>query len=439
MNGLIKYFLPAGLLFTATFLLTSMAQAEEQLIDKVAAIVDADVVLISEVNNLIQQVSRSALKAGKALPDQVVLHKQTLERLISESLQLQLADRMGVKVGDSQLEESISAIAQEQGKTREQYLAQLKADGISYSVYREQVRNEMIISQVRQAQVRRRIHISDQEVDALIALIKKQGAKQELYDVGHILIKVGSSASALDLEQARGKAQTIVDSLKAGANFHDLALSNSDGPKALEGGDWGFMNINEMPTLFAEVVQDHNTGDVFGPLKTSSGFHIIKILNTQGRKTVEQLEVNARHILIKPSIILSDKKAKSILNDFLQQIQSGEATFEQLAQQYSEDPGSAIRGGALGWASPDTYVPAFKTQVANLKAGETSKPFRSTYGWHIIKLDDRRVTDATENAIKNQAYELLFRRKFSEEAQMWLDELREEAYVQIIEIESSND
>jgi len=403
--------------------------AEEQLVDKVIAIVDGDVVLESEIREMLNRVKTSANKAQQALPEESVLRKQVLERLIEESLQLQLATRMGVKIGDSELEQNISSVIEKAGSTRAEFVANLQSEGVSYAAYRENARNEIIISRVKQAQVRRRIKVSEQEIDSLVELIKEQGAKQEQYNVGHILIKVSSSASATEIEQASIKAKTVLQALKEGGDFRTIALTESSGPKALEGGDWGFMGINEMPSLFSEVVKNHDAGDIFGPLKSSSGFHIIKILDTQGRQSVERLEVNARHILIKPSIILSDNKAKSILAGFLKQLEAGEVTFEALAKEHSEDPGSAIRGGSLGWASPDAYVPAFKDQVAKLSPGEMTQPFRSSYGWHIIKLDDKRVTDATETAIKNQAYDLLFRRKFSEEAQTWLDELREEAYV----------
>lgn len=438
MNGFNKA-LVFSVLAVCTTLFAPLLSAKEQLVDQVVAIVDANVVLESEMKAMLRRVRSTANETQQTLPADEVLKKQVLERLINESLQLQMASRMGVKIGDAQLEDSISSIIEKQNMNREQFLAKLQAEGTTYATYRENVRNEIIISQLRQAQVRRRINISDQEVEDLIKLIKEQGAKQEQYQVGHILIKVDSSANAQELEQASSKAVAIINALKEGADFHAMAISESAGPKALEGGNWGFMNINEMPSLFAEVLKGKNKGEVFGPLKTSSGFHIIKVLDTRGKQSVEKLEVNARHILIKPSIILSDNKAKSILEGFLKQIKAGEASFEALAKEHSEDPGSAIRGGALGWSSPDAYVPAFKEQVSKMQAGEISQPFRSTFGWHIIKLDERRVSDATETAIKNQAYELLYRRKFSEEAQAWVDELRDEAYVKIISEELQND
>jgi peptidyl-prolyl cis-trans isomerase SurA len=210
-------------------------------------------------------------------------------------------------------------------------------------------------------------------------------------------------------------------------------MTYSQGPKALEGGDWGWMTIEEMPTLFAGVVANQTKGSVLGPIRTDTGLHIVMVLDAEGLQKVETLEVNARHILIKPSIILSDQKAKSLLSEFREQLISGEANFAELARQYSEDPGSAVRGGELGWSDPSAYVPAFRDAVTRLAVGEISQPFRSTFGWHLLEVLDKRTTDTTNQASENRARQLIFNRKYNEEMQAWQEELREEAYVEILD------
>jgi peptidyl-prolyl cis-trans isomerase SurA len=196
------------------------------------------------------------------------------------------------------------------------------------------------------------------------------------------------------------------------------------------------MNINEMPTLFAEVINGAKKGDIIGPIKSGSGFHIIKVVDTRGLQTQEVVEVKSRHILLKPSPILSEDRAKAMLANFLTQVRSGDADFAKLASQYSEDPGSAAKGGELGWADPTMYVPEFTQTLASLQDGQISEPFRSTHGWHIVQLESRRQTDATEQFNSNRAHQLIFRRKFNEELQTWLDEMRSEAYIEIVEPES---
>jgi peptidyl-prolyl cis-trans isomerase SurA len=212
-----------------------------------------------------------------------------------------------------------------------------------------------------------------------------------------------------------------------------LAIASSAGPKALEGGIWDYMNINEMPTLFAEVVNNAKKGDIIGPIKSSAGFHIIKVMDTRGMETKEVQEVNARHILLKPSPILSEERAKATLEQFIKDIKSGKAKFADLAKQYSEDPGSAAKGGELGWAEPSIYVPEFAQTLSHLKDGEISEPFRSSFGWHIVQLEGRRTTDATKEFNTNRAHELIFRRKFNEELQNWLDEMRASAYIEVFD------
>ncbi|GGZ35405.1 MULTISPECIES: peptidylprolyl isomerase SurA [Shewanella] len=410
--------------------------AAPQLLDRVAVQINDGIVLESEVQNMVDTVKANAKAAGQSLPSDQALRTQVIERLILTRLQLQMADRIGLHIGDLQLDQTIENIAKQQNMSVAQMRAEIEADGNSFSQYREQLREEVTLGEIQRIQVQRRIQVSPQEINSLVKLIKEQGLKDVEYQVGHILIEVPSNPSSEQLEAASKRANAVLERLKSGANFRETAIASSAGPKALEGGIWDYMNINEMPTLFAEVITDAKTGDIIGPIKSGAGFHIIKIMDARGLQTQEVEEVKARHILLKPSPILSEDRAKAMLQQFLKQIRSGEAKFEDLARQYSEDPGSATKGGELGWADPSIYVPEFAQTLNSLKQGEISEPFRSTHGWHITQLEERRKTDATDQFNTNRAHQLIFRRKFNEELQNWLDEMRADAYIELFDPET---
>lgn len=414
-------------------LISTSSWAQEVPLDRVAVIVNQGVILESEIQSLVDDVKRNAEANNQSLPSDRALRTQAIERLIVKSLQMQMAERMGIQISDPQLDQTISNIAASQGGTVEQLRAEVLKDGVSYDDYREDVRQELIISEVRRANVRRRIYITEQEVNALVKMIEQQGAEQAEYDLGHILIGLPPEATDKDVADARDRAEKVLDLLKSGSDFAKIAIASSSGSEALEGGDMGWMNINAMPTLFAEAVQGKSKDDLIGPIRSGAGFHILKIIDTRGIEKVTVEEVNARHILIKPSIILSEDKAKQMLVDFKKQLQSGEADFAALAKEYSEDPGSALRGGELGWADPSNYVPAFKNALADLKPGEYSDPVRSVHGWHLIQLIDRRFDDATEKRKEDKAYQLIFNRKFSEETETWLREMRDSAYIEVLD------
>lgn len=407
------------------------AFAAPELMDKVLAVVNKDVVLASQQEALVQKVKASAQESGQSLPDGATLRKQALDRLIQESLQLQLADRQGLKISDTQLEQAIQSIAADNKMTLDQLRAQLAREGLTYAQYREEVRREILMNEVRRNQVRRRINISEQEVKQVVDILAKQGQQQQQYHVGHIQVALPDNPSAEQLNAAKSKIERILAALKQGADFRKMAIAESSGPKALEGGDWGWMSPQEMPTLMAEAVQGTKKGDIIGPLRSGAGLHIIKVFDTKGQQQVVQTEVRARHILIKPSIILSEEKAKGMLDGILHDIKSGKASFASLAEKYSEDPGSAVQGGELGWSDPNVYVPEFRDMVNRLQPGQISEPFRTTHGWHIVQLEERRSQDATNKAQEQRAYQLIYNRRFTEESQAWLDELRDEAYIQI--------
>ncbi|MFT5806665.1 MAG: peptidyl-prolyl cis-trans isomerase SurA [Moritella dasanensis] len=424
-------------LLSGVIIVTSLqAQAELTKLDEVIAIVNEDVILASDVNTLTISVKARATKAGQTLPSQAVLTQQALDKLIIDSLQLQMAKKMGMRISNAQLEDTLNNIAKGNDQTVEQLRQSVVADGGDFSGYKEEVRTQLLTNEVQRMQMRRRITISDQDVDNLLAIINEQGQKNLQYRVNHIMLRVPNEADNATMETLQAKIADIKEKLNAGESFSSLALALSAGPKALDGGDWGWMNINEMPTLFSEAVTNAKKGDIIGPIRSGAGLHIIKVTDMRGVDTVLTKEVNARHILIKPSVILSDEKAKSLLNEYLARIKSGDAEFADLAKAYSDDTGSAVKGGELGWADPSIYVPAFKLALQDLKKGEISPTFRSSHGWHIVQLIDRRTQDTTDKANRQKAWQLLYNRRAAEESQAWLNELKQEAYIRILDNES---
>ena len=424
-------FIIRALMLGAVLSFSSMAQ--EVMLDRVSVIVDQGVVLESEIAALVKEVKRNAEANNQELPSDRALRTQAIERLITKNLQLQMAERMGIQISDPQLEQTIGNIAANQNASMEQLRTQLAAEGIAYDDYREDIREEIIMGEVRRANVRRRVYITPQEIDTLMGLIEQQGAEQAEYRLGHILIGFPADPTDEDIQASRERAEKVISLLESGSDFTKIAIASSSGNEALEGGDMGWLNINAVPTLFAEAVQNKEVDSLVGPIRSGAGFHILKIVDTRGIEKVTVQEVNSRHILVKPSIILSEDKVKDMLAGFKEDVIAGEAEFEELAKEYSEDPGSALRGGDLGWSNPDNYVPAFKDALANLEPGEFSEPVRSVHGWHLIQLIDRRVDDATDKRKEEKAYQLIFNRKFAEETENWLREMRDAAYIEVIE------
>lgn len=412
---------------------TQVSQAEVKALDRVSIVVNDGVILKSEIDALVNRVKQRSIASNQELPNDRVLKTQATERLIDNLLKKQMAERMSMRIGDTQLDQTISNIAAEQKLSLDEFKAQLAKEGLDFATYRESVRDDILLGQVERIAVRRRINISEQEVVNLAEQIKQHGQSNTKYRLGHILISHNGDESTDGLKAARERADRVIELLNDNGDFKRIAITSSSGPKALEGGDWGFMNINEMPTLFTDAVKGKGKGDVIGPFKSGNGYHILKILDLQGQQQMDVNEVNAKHILIKPSIILSDQRAKEMLEGFIEDIKAGKATIEELAKEHSDDPGSAIKGGELGWADPSVYVPAFKNTLAQLEQDEISAPFKSSHGWHIVKLLGKRKVDATEQFIKNRAHQLLFNRKFSEESDAWAREMRSSAYIEILD------
>ncbi|GAA79905.1 MULTISPECIES: peptidylprolyl isomerase SurA [Pseudoalteromonas] len=400
-------------------------------IDKVIGVVNQGVILNSEVDTIVNRVKKQAEEQGQQLPKDETLRVQAIERLVSQTLMMQMAERMGLQISDSQLDQTLANMAKEQGGTIADLRKTIEGSGESFQAYREEIRKEITTQQVTRANVDRRIYISDQEVDNLLKIMESQGQNSEEYNIGHILIDIPNDATADEISAAKTRADKVIELLNDDQEFKRIAISSSSGSKALEGGQLGWMGINEMPSLFAEAVKGKKSGAIIGPLRSGAGFHIIKVQEIRGLQVVETTEVRSRHILIEPSIILSEEKARNMLAGFAKDLRAGTADFGELAKEYSEDPGSALKGGEYDWTDPTTYVPAFRDTLLSLKQDEISEPFRTRFGWHIVQLLGKRVADKTELAKRNRAHGMLFNRKFKEESFNWQQEMREQAHVEI--------
>ncbi len=422
------------LLLGSVFIFSSVEQckAVEVELDRVAAIVNSGVVLESEIKDLITSVTLQAKKNNQTLPSNRALRIQVMEKLINDAIILQLGERMGVQISDAQLDETLSNMAKENNQSLEAFRQMLTNDGLDYEKYRESARNELIAGEVRRASLRRRIYISPQEVSNLLSVMKEQTNADVEYRLGHILIEFPTNPKQADINAAKVRAETVLELLNSGSDFTNIAMTSSSGANALEGGDLGWKSINEIPTLFSELVDGQEKGSIFGPIRTGLGFSIVKLVDVRGRQTVEIEEVKASHILIRPSIILSEAKAEALLQGFVDQLNAGEANFAELAKKHSEGP-TAVRSGDLGWAEPSKYDPAFSEALASLSIDEVHKPFRTSFGWHIAKLTGRRTLDATQQMNENRVHQVLYNRKFAMEGARWIKEMRDEAYIEILE------
>ncbi|EAA3703815.1 peptidylprolyl isomerase SurA [Salmonella enterica subsp. enterica serovar Newport] len=407
--------------------------AAPQVVDKVAAVVNNGVVLESDVDGLMQSVKLNAGQAGQQLPDDATLRHQILERLIMDQIILQMGQKMGVKITDEQLDQAIANIAKQNNMTMDQMRSRLAYDGLNYSTYRNQIRKEMIISEVRNNEVRRRITVLPQEVDALAKQIGTQNDASTELNLSHILIALPENPTSEQVNDAQRQAESIVEEVRNGADFGKLAITYSADQQALKGGQMGWGRIQELPGIFAQALSTAKKGDIVGPIRSGVGFHILKVNDLRGQsQSISVTEVHARHILLKPSPIMNDQQARLKLEEIAADIKSGKTTFAAAAKEYSQDPGSANQGGDLGWATPDIFDPAFRDALTKLHKGQISAPVHSSFGWHLIELLDTRKVDKTDAAQKDRAYRMLMNRKFSEEAATWMQEQRASAYVKIL-------
>lgn len=413
----------------AGVLLTAQANALTQL-DYIVAVVDDDVVLASELISRIATVREQIVAQNARLPPEQVLYSQMLERLIMESLQIQMGGRAGVRIDDATLTQSLAAIAQQNGMTLEQFQDVLAADGINYREFRDDVRREMIIQRVQRARVNNRVHITEEEIQAFLDSPVGRDVLSDEFRVGHILLLVPDNVAPADVAAAEAEAEEIRRELVAGADFRQMAITRSAGSRALEGGDLGWRKAGALPSLFADVVIELEPGETPPPMRSGRGFHIIQLLERRGVSNLMVQQGRVRHILVVPSEIRTRAETRDLIFEIRDRLIAGEA-FEDLAREYSDDPSSALAGGDLGWSASNSFVPEFGTAMDNAEVGVVTEPFRSKDGWHILEVQERRDHDMSEEAMRNMAVRVLHTRRFEEELEIWLGEIRDEAYVEI--------
>lgn len=399
-------------------------------IEGIVAVVDDDVVLASELKNRYDQVIRQMQTQNVSLPPNEILISQIMERLILESIQKQEAERRGIRIDDETLTRAVMSFAQGNNMTLEQFQQALAADGVSYREFREEIRTEMAITRLQRNLINRRISITDQEVEGLLNSPFYKEMFSDEYRVGHILLSLEERASDEVVEAAMTEANDIVQQLRDGADFAQMAIAKSSSSRALEGGDLGWRKAGELPSLFAEEVLELDVNGIAEPIKTSGAIHIIKLLERRGAGVQKVVETNVRHILVQPSEIRSPEETAALIQDIKRQLDEG-ADFAELAKEHSQDPASALNGGDLGWATPDQFVGQFGEIMERTAKEGISEPFLTQFGWHVLQVLDRREEDMSDEARENMAVEILHKRRFEEEQQEWLKEIRDEAFVEV--------
>lgn len=398
-------------------------------LDRIIAIVNEDVVMQSELEQRLRSVRGQLREEGARLPPGPVLERQVLDSLILGRIQLQLAARAGIRVDDETLNRAINNIAAENQVTLGEFRQILEADGYNYPQFREDIRDQITLSQLRQRQVENRISVTEREIDDFLANREFQGDAEAEIRISHILLALPAEAPAAAIEQARQGATELRRKLLAGADFAETARRVSDGGNAGNGGDLGWRKVAEVPTLFAEYIPDLGKGDISEPIRSPSGFHLIRIADIKGAEQSIVAQTRARHILIRTGELVTEAEAREKLTQLKARIEGGD-DFGLLARGNSDDAASAIAGGDLGWRSPGELAPEFQRAMDALASGQISAPFQTGFGWHIVEVLERRQYDNTESLKRGRARGAIRARKLEEATQNWARELRDEAYVE---------
>ncbi len=420
-------------LLTITFLFTlifiSFQTLANNFVDGIAAIVNDDVITKVELERELAAVSQQQRLQNLPLPPTDVLTTKVLEHLVTKRVQLQMANANGISVDDVLLNDTLLNIAQNNGLTLSQFHDRLELDGINFGYFRENMRDEMTLTQLRQRFVDSRINVTDQEIDDFINSKAGLESADSEYHLGHILVAVPEAASAQQIQQAKNEIDQIYQQLIEGDDFNKIAIENSDGQQALKGGDLGWRPLSEIPSLFTNTILELSIGGTSEPIRSPSGFHIVKLLGQRSANQHITTQTLARHILITPDAIFTDDDARKQLSVLKTEIENG-ADFAALASQFSKDKGSASQGGDLGWITPGTMVSEFEQAMQGLKPGQLSAPVKSRFGWHLIQVLDRRDLDDTDEFIRNKIRQQVFQRKVEDAYEVWLQRLRSEAYVE---------
>lgn len=419
-------------LIASLFLISAGAHANSQLLDRVIVVVNDGVVLQSEFDERKEMVLESIQQQTQQLPPMEILDQQVLDQLILEQLQLEEARRYGMEVPEQQLNQALETIAANNNfESIEAFATSISQQGLSLAVLRQQIARDLLINQIQQGIVNNRIRVTEQEVNNFLESSDGRIATSPDYHLGHILIAVSGSSSDQAKEQAEQKAQDLYQQLQEGADFASLAITHSNDQNALEGGDLGWRRLNQLPELFATAVEHLEVGQVSEPIRSGAGFHLLKNIEQRGGGAEIVQQTRARHILIEESEIMDAQTAQERLLELRRQLEEEDADFATLARENSEDIGSMLQGGDLGWANPGMFVPEFEEAMATTDVGEVTGPFKSQFGWHILQVTDRRQEDLSDVVMRNRVAQILRDRRFAEELQVWQQELRQDAYLDI--------
>ena len=412
-------------------LLSLHAKSATKIIDRIAVVVDEDVIMQSELAERFKEV-RSQISSQKnaRMPAEDVLKQQIKDQMIIESLQLQRAERAGIRVSDEEINNTLAQIAKENSLSLNDFKNALAADGISWSGMRSRVSRELKINRLQQGIMRRRIQVSDQEVQNFLASDLGSNLTADQYRLGHILISIPENASKSDIKTARSRANSIFSKIGEGDDFRALAIEFSSGQNALEGGDLGWRKAAQLPTIFSDLVEDMEVGETRSPIKSGRGFHILKLLNKRGASTEGKIaQTRVRHVLVQPNEIRSESEANELALSLRNEIVEGR-DFEEIAKLYSDDPGSALSGGDLGWSRKGIFVPEFEKVMTESEKNELSSVFKTVHGYHFLEVTDRRIEDFSERYRMSQAENFLRNQRFDQELNNWLREIREDAFIE---------
>jgi len=413
------------------FISSHQAHAILKPLDHIVAVVNEDVITNTMLKNRIGDFQKQLELSQLSRIDPETLKKQVLERMIRDTIQLQQAKQFGITIDDLMLNRLLEQLATNNNMSLEQFRETIEKEGLNYTRFREQTREDLIIKQLQQRIIASKISVSDQEVQQYIEQNESLDSSKITYHLRHILIATPEEASAEDINKAKEKAESVYMKITHGSKFEDQAIKESSGRNALNGGDLGERKANELPQLFVDAVKDLKPGESSKPVRSASGFHLLQLISSSNDPQMVQ-QIHARHILIRPSSEVSNEQARNTLLDLKQKIEDGKS-FAELASEYSEDPGSKIKGGDLGWAGPGDFVADFENVANSLPAGQISEPFKSSFGWHILEVLEKRDFDQAKTNKENQARSAIEKRKSEEELNLWLRRIRNEAYVEYID------
>ena len=432
MSRILTGFLCTSLLAGAALAQTRELSASGVALDRVVAVVNEGIVLQSQLDTQTALIAERLRGQNTELPPADVIRQQVLERLVLQEIQVQRASRLGVQVSDEMLNEALRDVAKRNNIPFEQMPVALEQQGLDYATYREEMRREITLTLLKQRDVYPRIYVSPRELDQALERDAGQVDSNTEYDVSHILLSLPEAATTEEMAKVEDLARDIHRRALAGEDFGQLALAYSKAQSALERGKLGWRRMNQLPQFIGDLVATMKPGDVSEPIRTPTGFHLVRLDETRGGESgpvmVEQ--IHARHILMRPNEVQDDATTRQRLSALRDRILAGE-DFGALASVTSEDPGSASRGGDLGWNSPGTFDPEFENVLSGLKQDEISEPFRSQFGWHIVQLLGRRTHDQSDELRRQRVLTALRESKVDEETELWLRRLRDEAYVEI--------